>query len=196
MKAISASAEVLALTVELTSEPQVEAMFKQCIDAFGTIDVIVHAAAAVAAGPAGDLEPSAWFEGFEVNVKGSYILAHHYGKAVESGTIIFLGTLGVSLTVPGMSSYSASKMALLKLAEFLAAEKPHLRVFTVHPGIVGVTETGRGAVVDALTPFAKDKGIQTGGLSLYLARQKADYLRGCFISANCEYFLVFAIPAD
>lgn len=187
INAINASTNVLALSVDLTSESQVEAMFKQCIDAFGTIDVVVHAAATVAAGPAGDMEPEAWFVGFEVNVKGSYLLTHHYAKAVANGTIVFLGTLGVSLTVPGMSAYSASKMAVLKLAEFLDAEKPNLRVFTVHPGIVAQTDSGRGAVVEALTPFAKDKGILTGGLSLYLAQPKADYLRGSFVSVNCKY---------
>jgi hypothetical protein len=68
----------------------------------------------------------------------------------------------------------------------LDAEKPDLRVFTVHPGIVAATETNRGMVVDALTPFAKDTGIQTGGLSLYLAQKRADYLRGGFISVNCK----------
>lgn len=132
------------------------------------------------------MDPNAWFQGYEVNVKGSYILVHQYLKAVSNGTIIFLNTLGASFTFPGMSSYSGSKMALLKLAEFLDAEKPDLRVFSVHPGIVGVTESGRGIVVDALTPFAKDKGIQTGGLSLYLAQPKADYLKGSFVSVNCK----------
>ena len=57
---------------------------------------------------------------------------------------------------------------------------------TVHPGIVAVTETNRGVVVDALTPFAKDKGVQTRGLSLYLAQERADYPNGGFISVNCK----------
>ena len=57
----------------------------------------------------------------------------------------------------------------------------------MHPGIVAATETKRGMVVDQLTPFAKDTGIQTGGLSLYLAQPGADYLRGSFISVNCKF---------
>ncbi|KAJ4365033.1 hypothetical protein N0V83_008649 [Neocucurbitaria cava] len=186
VESINLSTKVLALTTDLTSETEVKAMFRQVVDAFGTVDVVVHAAGAMAGGPVGDLDPHAWFQGYEVNVKGSYILVHEYLKVVPNGTIIFLGTLGASLTVPGMSSYSGSKLALLKLAEFLDAEKPDLRIFTIHPGIVAVTETGRGATVDALTPFAKDKGIQTGGLSLYLAQRKADYLRGSFVSVNWD----------
>lgn len=59
-------------------------------------------------------------------------------------------------------------------------------MFAVHPGIVGVSESKRGMVVDALTPFALDRGIQTGGLSLYLASEKAEFLRGGFVSVNCE----------
>ena len=183
---ISPSTKVLGLTADLTKETEVEALFKQATDAFGTIDVVLHAAGSVVGGPVGDLEPSVWFSDFEVNVKGSYILAHYYLKAVASGTLIILGTLGASFTAPGMSDYSGSKMALLKLAEYLDAEKSNLRVFTVHPGIVAATETNRGMVVDQLTPFAKDKGIQTGGLSLYLAQPTADYLRGSFVSVNCE----------
>lgn len=69
----------------------------------------------------------------------------------------------------------------------LSTEQPKLRVFSVHPGIVAQTDSKRGMVVDAFTPFAHDKGIQTGGVTLYLATPKADYLRGSFISVNCTF---------
>ncbi|KAF2027844.1 NAD(P)-binding protein [Setomelanomma holmii] len=186
VKAISPSTKVLALTADLTSQTAVATLFAEAIKAFSTVDVVVHAAASAESGTTGDMAPDEWFRGFEINVKGSYSIAHEYLKVVENGTLIFLGTLGASLTVPGMSSYSASKLAVMKLAEFLDAEKTNLRVFTIHPGIVQQTETGRGAVVDALTPFAHDKGIQTGGLSLYLAQPKADYLRGGFVAVNWD----------
>ena len=186
VKSISPSTQVEAFTADLTSNSDVEELFKQVIDALGKIDVLVHAAGSTTTGVVGDLKPDVWFKDYELNVKGSYILVHHYLRSFTTGTVIFLSTLGASFTFPGMSAYSGSKLALIKLAEYLDAEKPDLRVFTVHPGIVAVTETNRGAVVDALTPFAKDKGIQTGGLSLYLAQERAAYLRGGFISVNCK----------
>ncbi|KZM25066.1 oxidoreductase [Ascochyta rabiei] len=164
VKAISPSTQVLALIADLTSDSDVEGLFKHAIDSLVAIDVL----------------------DYELNVKASYTVAHYYLKSSPGGSIIFLGTLGAPFTFPGLSSYSGSKLALMKLAEFLDAEKPKFRVFTVHPGIVGVTETNCGAVVDALTPFAKDKGIQTGGLSLYLAQKRAGYLRGGFISVNWD----------
>lgn len=113
-------------------------------------------------------------------------MVHRYLKVFQGRHHHLLGTLGASFTFPDMSAYSGSKLALMKLAEFLDAEKPNVRVFTVHPGVVTATEMNRGMVVDALTPFAKDKGIQTGALSLYLAQNRADYLRGGFIGVNCK----------
>ncbi|KAH6639400.1 hypothetical protein C7974DRAFT_388438 [Boeremia exigua] len=183
---ISPSTRVLALTADLTSDADVERLFVETINTFQSIDVVIHAAGTTTSGVAGDLDPQTWFKDYELNVKASYIVVHQYLKTTQTGTVIFLGTLGASFTFPGMSAYSGSKLALMKLAEYLDAEKPNLRVFTVHPGIVAVTETNRGAVVDALTPFAKDKGILAGGLSLYLAQKRADYLRGGFISVNWD----------
>jgi NAD(P)-dependent dehydrogenase (short-subunit alcohol dehydrogenase family) len=127
-------------------------VFKKIIEALSTIDVVVHAAGTMASGPVGDMETDAWLRDSEVNVKGSYVLAHEYLKVVSSGTFIFLGTLGVSFTMPGMSPSEGRKLAALKLAEFLEAEKPDLGVFTVHPSMVDVTETGREMAVDALAP--------------------------------------------
>ena len=56
-------------------------------------------------------------------------------------------------------------------------------MFAVHPGIVEA-EAGRGAIVPMFNPFAKDKGYLTGGVTLYLQKPKADYLRGGFYSVN------------
>lgn len=47
-------------------------------------------------------------------------------------------------------------------------------------------EEGHGMVVPALTPFAKDKGLLFGGVSLYLQKPKADFLRGGFFSVNWD----------
>jgi len=45
---------------------------------------------------------------------------------------------------------------------------------------------GRGMVVPAFTPFAKDKGLLMGGVTLYLDTPDADHLRGGFYSVNWE----------
>jgi NAD(P)-dependent dehydrogenase (short-subunit alcohol dehydrogenase family) len=45
---------------------------------------------------------------------------HHFIKATAAkGTIVNLVTVGASFLAPGLSSYSASKLAVIKLGEFL-----------------------------------------------------------------------------
>jgi hypothetical protein len=39
-------------------------------------------------------------------------------------------------------------------------------------------------VVAHFTPFAKDKGLLTGGVTLHLQKLEADHLRGGFLSVN------------
>lgn len=118
---LSPSTEILCLTADLTNEAEVEELFSNAVSHLGTVDVVLHAAGSMVGGPVGDLPPNTWFSDYEVNVKGSYVLAHYYLKAISAGTLIFVGTLGASLTFTGMSAYSGSKMALLKLAEYLDA---------------------------------------------------------------------------
>ena len=60
-----------------------------------------------------------------------------------------------------------------------------LRVFSLHPGIVDA-EGGRGMMVDAFAPFAKDKAALTGGWTLYLQKLEADFLRGGYVSASWD----------
>lgn len=203
---INKDVKVLTVTADLTSEADVEELFSQAKTTFGKVDVVVNTAGTMTGGPIGDMTPQQWWTDFvscplpldesdtdvkqEVNVKGTYTLTHHYLKTFgSSGTLINLVSLGASMTAPGISSYSTSKLAVIKLSEYLDAEKPDLRVFTLHPGIVAATKSKRGMVVDAFTPFAKDPGMLTGAVSLYLATPKAEYLRGGFTSVNCKFYI-------
>ena len=63
-------------------------------------------------------------------------------------------------------------------------EYPNIRAFSVHPGIVAADD--RGMVVDAFTPFAKDKQRLTGGVSLWLNTPKADCLDGGYVGVNWD----------
>lgn len=95
-------------------------------------------------------------------------------------------SLGASFLAPGLSGYSASKSALIKLGECLDLEQPDLRIFSVRPGIVETSSNGRGANFEHFVPFAKDKQSLTGGLAVYLTTSKADFLRGGYIHANWD----------
>lgn len=122
-------------------------------------------------------------------------MVHYFIKTFgPKGTIINIVSLGASFTMPGLSSYSTSKLGVIKLGEYVDAEYPELRVFSVHPGIVAANE-GRGMVNPAFTSFAKDPTILTGALTIYLSTQKADFLRGGFVSVNCKVLALNRVSA-
>jgi hypothetical protein len=130
-------------------------------------------------------------------------MVHHFIQATNgTGTIVNFVTLGAALIVPGLSSYSISKLAGIRLSEYIHAgrtlllafsnvpidqntEQPNIRVFSVHPGIVEV-ENGRGMYNPMFDPFAHDKAALSGGLTLYLSTSRAEHLRGNYLSVNWD----------
>lgn len=183
---LNSKSRVLTLTADIASLGDVEDAFKKSVDEFGHVDVVVNTSSIANVGPIGTIDPSAWFDTFEVNVKGAYNVAHAFiNTNGGKGTFINLVSLVATFLAPGMSSYSISKLAQIKLGEYLDIEHPDLRVFSVHPGVVAA-ENGRGVVIDAFTPFAKDTAALTGGFTLWLDTPKADFLKGGYLHSNWD----------
>lgn len=113
-------------------------------------------------------------------------MTHGFIKATGgTGTIVNMTSLAASFVNPGMSGYTASKLAVIKIGECIALEHPNLRVVAVHPGMVEA-ENGRGIVIEAFLPFSKDKQALTGGLTVYLSTPRAAFLNGGYIHANWD----------
>ncbi|KAJ4299847.1 hypothetical protein N0V90_005093 [Kalmusia sp. IMI 367209] len=172
---------------DITKEDDVKAIFEKAIAKFGSVDVIVNTAGFLNYGMVGQLEPAQWWSDHEVNVKGTYNLAHYLHHATKTGTATFINlvSLGASFTNPGTSSLSTSQLAATKLGEHLDLEVPNLRVFSVHPGLVEAIG-GRGTIIDQMTPFAKDQPGLAAAFTLYLLKPEADVLRGGYVSVNWD----------
>ncbi|MCJ1426089.1 hypothetical protein MMC29_003991 [Sticta canariensis] len=186
VKSIDKDIPTLIQKTDVASEADVKELYGKVNEKFGRADVVVNNAATGGYGKVGDIEPGIWWRDHEVNVKGTFLMTHYFIKQFGAkGTFVNIISFGAFFVISGNSSYATSKLATAKFGEFLDAEYPELRVFSVNPGIVEKNE-GRGMLVDAFKPFAKDTGISTGGLSLYLSTPKADYLRGGTISVNWD----------
>ncbi|KAI9656615.1 MAG: hypothetical protein M1821_004822 [Bathelium mastoideum] len=193
----------------VASALEVEAIYEDAVEKFGRVDVLVNAAGGGGLDMAtGTTEPDVWWKALvsassanwttgeiiilvltlfqEDNVLGFYNMAHYFIQSGNGqGTVINLVSLSAAFLVHNMSSYSCAKLAAIKLTQYLSLENPDLRVFSIHPGIVQA-EAGRGPVIPSFTPFAKDKQVLTAGVTLYLQKPEADYLRGGFVSVNWD----------
>ncbi|KAF2247679.1 hypothetical protein BU26DRAFT_566628 [Trematosphaeria pertusa] len=170
------------------------AIFDQAFADFSTVDVVINAAGVMNVdGMIEQIEPAQWWNDHEVNVKGTYNLAHHFTTATNgTGTFINLVSLGASFLAPDLSSYSTAKPAAIKLGEDLdldnqlsLCQMPNLRTFSIHPGI-DEAAAGRGAVIDHIAPFAKGKQPLPAVFTMYLQKQEVDFLRGGFVSENWD----------
>jgi NAD(P)-dependent dehydrogenase (short-subunit alcohol dehydrogenase family) len=103
------------------------------------LDGIVHSAGINHLGRLADLEPAAWTELFAVNVTAIAELTRLALPALRKacGTVVFVNSgSGRRVAGPGSGAYSASKFALVAVAEALRMEEPEVRVTTVFPGRV------------------------------------------------------------
>ena len=79
---------------------------------------------------------------FQTNVKGNMVMAHAFLPTKRSQAAI-VGVSAAIVSLPtdsrpstGASAYTVSKMAQIKLLEYIASENPDVFVAAVHPGIV------------------------------------------------------------
>jgi NAD(P)-dependent dehydrogenase (short-subunit alcohol dehydrogenase family) len=152
------NAKVLSVSVDITIESQVQNLFDKIKSTFGHLAdfLLNNAGPSITAAPSTQIP----FDDFTKVITGhflgtalmtKYFVTSQLNSADPTGTIIFI-TSGVGrMIIPGMSSYSIAKYAGDRFTEYLDAEYPHLRAFTLSPGIPCTTLTK-----NSFKPFAKD----------------------------------------
>jgi NAD(P)-dependent dehydrogenase (short-subunit alcohol dehydrogenase family) len=151
--------------------------------------LINNAGAASSITPLVSSDPSTWWADWETNVRGTYLVSRAYLLALagQPGTIINTSSSACNGVPPGFSGYSGSKAGMNRLTEYIDAEHATqgVRCFAFHPGGIGSTDMGQTAP-EWLAPYLIDTTDLAAGTCLYLATERADYLRGRYVSANWD----------
>ena len=200
-----AGQQVLARACDVSSEPQVNALAAAAIAEFGAVQVLVNNAGVY--GPLGPTESvplAEWMRAIEINLYGVLLpcraLIPHF-KAAGRGKIIVISGGGATNPLPNISSYAASKAAVVRLMETLSEElkEHHIDVNAVAPGALKtrmmqeVLDAGPEKVGAAV--YAKNvKWTETGAtppalaanLCTYLASGESDGVTGRLISAQWD----------
>jgi 3-oxoacyl-[acyl-carrier protein] reductase len=112
------------------------------------LDVVVHAAANMYAGPVEELEEDRLLDLFHANVVGPMMLTGLCAGHLErtQGAVILFGSVHTRRAFPGASPYAATKGAVETLTRVLAAElgSRGIRVSCIRPGGV-LTELNQRA---------------------------------------------------
>ena len=132
----------LALRADVSSETDVEAMFRQMDVQWGGIDVLVNCAGIDGAHAlAQDAQMADWRRVIEVNLFGAFDCARHaLARMLAQGRGVILNISSVHEVIPwsGYSAYCASKAGLGMLTKTLAQEAAPrgVRVLALGPGAI------------------------------------------------------------
>lgn len=147
---------VSTFVANITDEEDVNAAFAS----IGQVDILISNA-----GYASDTVPisgsklSDWWAGFEINVKGAFIVTQAFLKVAAKDAVLVSVTAALAHMTPwtGHSSYTASKLAAAKLFETVQVENPGLHVVSVHPGVVESSMSLKLAAAHHLPVFDRRK---------------------------------------
>ena len=119
----------LAVPTYVRQEPAVAALISRALAESCRIDCLVTAAGLATFGPVADVKTEDWDQLMAVTLRGAFLCCRAVLPAMTAqrrGTIINIGSVVTSRTLPGTAVYAAAKYGLLGLSRVLAEEmRPH-----------------------------------------------------------------------
>jgi NAD(P)-dependent dehydrogenase (short-subunit alcohol dehydrogenase family) len=141
-----------------------------------------------------DADLQEWWRGFTVNVYGTALITQNYlqhRRAVKTSVtspavVITLNTVAAfAMRPPQLSAYGASKAALARWNELVAADvqPSEARFISVHPGLVE-TDMAEKSGLNGVVPFTDSKLV--GKFVAWLVSDDAAFLAGRFVWVNWD----------
>lgn len=197
--------KVLAKTCDVANETQVNDLVGFALRELGSLQILVNNAGVYGPmGPTESVDLAEWRRAIDINLFGVLLpcraLIPHF-KQAGRGKIVILSGGGATNPLPNISSYAASKAAVVRLMETLAEElRPfHVDVNAIAPGALAtrlvdeVLAAGPEKVGPAF--FEKNKKWKQEGatpldlgarLAVYLASAASDGITGKLLSAQWD----------
>jgi rhamnulose-1-phosphate aldolase/alcohol dehydrogenase len=133
---------VTGVHVDVTSEPAVEAAFRDAVLAYGGMDIVVANAGIASAAPFEDTSFELWNRNLAILATGYFLSARAGYRIMKDqglgGSIVFIASKNALAASSGASAYCTAKAAEVHLARCLALEgAPYgIRANTVNPDAV------------------------------------------------------------
>lgn len=158
-------AQVEVFAADITDEAQVQALAEHVDAKHEAIDMLVNNAGVVMAGLMTEVEASDWRRLHEVNVMGVVhgcraFLPRMIARA-QGGHVVNIASASGFVGMRGMSTYCATKFAVVGLSECLRGElqRSHIGVSVICPGYVKTPIADKVKLVGALASESARKRI-------------------------------------
>jgi len=141
--------QALAFQADVSSEEEVEALFRAAVQRFGTVHILVNNAGIQSSAPFQDMSLAQWQQVLDVNLTGQFLCARaavreflRRGMQAEVssalGKIICISSVHQLIPWASEANYAASKGGVMLLMQSMAQELSYLqiRVNAVAPGAI------------------------------------------------------------
>src|SRR5258708_26643947 len=145
----SAGGEAFALKLDVADAEQVKAGFKQVVEKFGRLDILVNNAAVTRDALAMRMKKDDWDAVLQTNLTGAHLCIQQALPPMmkaRAGRIINISSVVAQSGNPGQANYVAAKAGLIGLTQAIAVEIAS-RNITVNAVAPGFTDTPLTAVL-------------------------------------------------
>ncbi|MDB5312841.1 MAG: 3-oxoacyl-(acyl-carrier-protein) reductase [Gemmataceae bacterium] len=198
MEEIEASGgRAVAVRADVADAADVERLFQEAANAFGHVDMVVHAAGVMPLSPiaAGDLD--AFDRVIATNLRGTFLVLSQAARHVPAGgRIIAFSTSVIAKSFPTYGPYIASKAGVEVLVRVLANEfrGRNITVNAVAPGPVATDLFLKGKTDAQIEQFSKlaplerlGRAEDIAGSVSFLAGPDGGWVNGQVLRANGGY---------
>jgi 3-oxoacyl-[acyl-carrier protein] reductase len=179
--------ESIAVAADVSSKPQVDALFDTAVARFGTVDVLVNNAGNIhAARHFLEGDEAWWDQMLGVNLKGAFLCSHraaHIMAPKGSGVIINMSSGGATRAHRGNVAYDASKGGIEAMTRAMALDlAPYgVRVNAVVPGLILTYDLSEEEAIERgkVVPMGRlGTPEDLAGPTVFLATDDARYMTG------------------
>lgn len=146
---------IYTIVADIASKESTLAAFDTIKSNVGTVDILIANAGYYsdhATIEGADLDE--WFKAFEINVKGNFNLVKAFlPLATENAAVINVSAAMTHVEYfPLSSAYHSSKLAAIKIFDYIHNEHPELFVLNVHPGALRTAMAAK-AISESKLPY-------------------------------------------
>ena len=190
IQSISPSAKVVKLKVDVSSQEDVDAAATRAKSQVSSIDILFNNAGYLEKfTPIGESDPAEWTKTWDINVRGLYLVTRAFLPLVLASklkTVINVSSVGAHRSRLGASGYQTTKLAVLRLTEFLNIDhgEQGLLAYAVHPGGV-LTDLSKN-MPKAAHSILIDTPQLCGDTVSWLTQERREWLAGRYVSVNWD----------
>jgi 3-oxoacyl-[acyl-carrier protein] reductase len=197
---VNAGGEAIAVKMDVAEPDQIKASFKQVLEKFGRLDILVNNAAITRDGLAIRMKREDWDDVIRTNLTGAHICIQQALATMmraRAGRIINIASIVAEMGNAGQANYVAAKAGLIGLTKAIAIEiaARNITVNAVAPGFIATPMTD--VLSEQIKTDLKNR-IPLGRMGtardvasaiVFLASDEAAYITGHVLDVNGGLYL-------